>query len=406
MLKAYKYRLYPSKAQSLLLEQTLETCRRWYNDCLAERKEAYENEKRSVGKFEQLRKVKELKQCNPYASNVHSHILQTVVQDLDKAFQAFFRRVRAGETAGYPRFKGKNRFDSFGLKEYRNGFKIDGRRLKVSGIGRLRVRWHRPIEGEIKTVRIRRQAGKWYACFACEVCEPPLQPTGQSVGVDVGIHHLLATSDNEVVGNPRWYRKAQAKLRILQRRVSRRTKGGSNRSKVVLALQRQHEYIANSRKDFLNKVAHSLIARYDFIALEDLQIKGMVRNRRLSKSILDAGWGYLKQRLIDKAVEAGRQVVLVNPAYTSKTCSSCGMLFEGLSLADRWIECSCGLSMDRDVNAALNVLWVGQTHWGKSTDNSLRLPQEAPPLYRTCGSVQVRRQGSVTNGQSGVKYRN
>jgi putative transposase len=375
-----------------LLEQTLETCRRWYNTCLAERKETYENEKRSVGKLEQLRKVRELKQSNPYATNVHSHILQTVVQDLDKAFQSFFRRVQAGETAGYPRFKGKNRFDRFGLKEYGNGFKVEGRRLKLSGIGRLHVRWHRPLEGEIKTVRIRRQAGKWYACFACEVNEKPLEQTGQCVGVDVGIHHLLATSDNEVVDHPRWYRNGQAKLRRLQRKVSRRKIGGSNRRKAVLALQRQHEYIANSRKDFLNKLADSLIARYDFIALEDLQIHGMVRNRHLSKSILDAGWGYLKQRLADKAVEAGRQVVLVNPSYTSKTCSSCGRLFESLSLADRWIECSCGLSTDRDVNAALNilarahsasVLWVGQTHWGKSIDSGLGLPQEATPLHRT-----------------------
>jgi putative transposase len=407
MLKAYKYRMYPSKAQSLLLAQTLETCGCWYNTCLAERKEAYENEKRSVGKFEQLRKVRELKQSNPYAENVHSHILQVVVQDLDQAFQSFFRRVKAGETGGDPRFKGKNRLDSFGLKEYGHGFKIEGRRLKRSGMGRLHVRWHRPIEGEIKTVRIRRQAGKWYACFACEVDEQPLEPTGQCVGVDVGVPHLLATSDHEVVDNPGWYRNAQAKLRLLQRKVSRRKIGGSNRRKAVLALQRQHAYIANCRRDFLNKVAHSLIARYDFIALEDLQIRGMVRNRHLSKSILDAGWGYLKQRLIDtpaptarcgEAVEAGRQVVLVHPAYTSKTCSSCGVLFEGISLADRWIECSCGLSMDRDLNAALNtlararsasVLWVGQTHWGKSTDNSLGLPQEATPLHRTCGSVQV-----------------
>jgi len=380
MIKSYKYRLYPSNAQIRLLDQTLEICRGWYNTCLAERKEAYEAEKRTVGKYEQLRRVKELKRSNPYAANVHSHILQVVVQDLDKAFQAYFRRVKAGEEPGYPRFKGRNRFDSFGLKEYGNGFKLDGRRLRLSGIGRLRVRWHRPIEGTIKTIRICRQAGKWYACFVCEVMEQPLQPTGQSVGIDVGVHHLLATSNHEVVENPRWYRYAQAKLRILQRRVARRSKGGSNRRKAVLALQRQHEYIANSRRDFLNKLAHSLIDRYDFIALEDLQIKGMVRKRHLSKSILDAGWGYLKQRLIDKAAEAGRQVILVNPSYTSKTCSSCGVLYEGLSLADRWIECSCGLSVDRDVNAALNILWVGQTHWGKSTDDGLRLPQEAPPL--------------------------
>ncbi|MGZ5781310.1 MAG: RNA-guided endonuclease InsQ/TnpB family protein [Burkholderiaceae bacterium] len=381
MLKAYKYRLYPSQAQELLLEQTLETCRRWYNTCLAERKDAYENEKRSVGKFEQLRKVRELKQSNPDATNVHSHILQVVVQDLDKAFQAFFRRVKAGETVGYPRFKGCNRFDSFGLKEYGNGFKVDGRRLKLSGMGRLRVRWHRPIEGTIKTVRICRQAGKWYASFACEVLEQSLQPTGQSVGVDVGIQHLLATSDNEIIDNPRWYRNAQAKLRILQRKVCRRTLGGNNRRKAVLALQCQHEYISNSRKDFLNKVAHSLIVRYDFIALENLPINGMVRNHHLSKSILDAGWGYLKQRVADKAVEAGRQVVLVNPSYTSQDCSNPNCRRpHSLSLSDRWFECECGLSIDRDVNAALNILWVGHTHWDGTWLNRASVSQEAPPL--------------------------
>ena len=380
IIKAYKYRLYPSQAQQRLLEQTLETCRRWYNACLAERKTAYETEKRTVGKFAQLRKVKDWKRSDSYAAQVHSHILQVVVQDLDKAFQSFFRRVKAGGTPGYPRFKGRDRFDSFGLKEYGNGFKLNGCRLKLSGMGRLRVRWHRPMEGEIKTVRIRRQAGKWYACFACEVNEQPLPSAGRSVGIDVGVHHLLATSDHAIVYNPHWYRRAQAKLRILQRKVSRRAMGGSNRRKAVVALQREHEYISNSRKDFLNKLVHSLIVSYDFIALEDLQINGMVRNRHLSKSVLDAGWGYLEQRLADKAVEAGRQVVLVNPSYTSKTCSSCGELFLDLSLADRWMECACGLSMDRDVNAALNILWVGQTHWGKSTDNGLRLLQEAPPL--------------------------
>ena len=335
-----------------------------------------------MGKFEQLRQVKEWKRSNPDAENLHSHILQVVVQDLDKAFQAFFRRVKAGETPGYPKFKGRNRFDSFGLKEYGNGFKVDGRRLKLSGIGRLRVRWHRPTEGEIKTVRIRRQAGKWYACFACEVEEHPWPLSGQAVGIDVGLHHLLATSDNQVEENPRWYRKAQAKLRILQRRVSRRKLGGSHRRKAVLELQRQHEYLSNSRKDFLNKLAHSLILRYDCIALEDLQINRMVHNHNLSKSILDAGWGYLRQRLADKAVEAGRQVIPVPPSKTSKTCSSCGYAFEDLKLTDRWIDCpNCRLSIDRDVNAAVNIKKrAGLVRWGKSKDNGLRLPQEASAL--------------------------
>jgi len=378
--KTFKYPLYPSPAQAGLLEETLETCRRWYNTCLAERKNTWEQEHRSVGKYEQLREVKEYRKENEYAAKLHCHILQVVVQDLDKAFQAFYRRVKAGENPGYPRYKGKHRFDSFGLKEYGNGFQIDGRRLKLSGIGRVRVRWHRPIEGQVKTVRICRQAGKWYACFACEVEEKPLPPTGRAVGIDVGVHHLLASSDGEVVENPRWYQSEQTRLRVLQRRVSRRKLGGSNRRKAVSALQRQHEHIARRRKDFLNKVAHAWIARYDLIALEALQIQNMVRNRHLSKSILDAGWGTLRQRLVDKAAEAGRQVILVNPAYTSKTCSSCGAVWADLTLEGRWIECSCGLSVDRDVNAALNILWVGRTQWGKSTAMRLRLPQEAPPL--------------------------
>ncbi len=210
MLKAFKYRLYPSRAQERLLEQTLETCRRWYNTCLEERKTAWEERKESIGKYAQLRKVKDLKDTNPYATNIHSHVLQSVVQDLDKAFNAFFRRVKAGETPGYPRFRGRNRFDSFGFKEYGNGFKLDGRRLRLSGIGRVRVRWHRPMEGEIKTVRIVRKAGAWYACFACETAPKPLEPTGREVGVDMGVHHLVATSDGATKGNPQWYRAEQA----------------------------------------------------------------------------------------------------------------------------------------------------------------------------------------------------
>jgi putative transposase len=381
MLKAFKYRLYPTKAQQRLLEQTLETCRHWYNACLEERKSAWDKEQRNVGKYEQLAKVKEYRKANPYAALLHSHILQVVVQDLDKAFQAFFRRAKSGETPGYPRFKGRNRFDSFGLKEYGNGFKVDGRRLRLSNIGRLRVRWHRELEGKVKTVRIIRQAGAWYACFACEVEGKILPATGLEVGVDFGLFHLLATSDNEIVDNPRWYREEQRKLRVIQRTVSRRKIGGSNRRKAVLILQRQHEHIGNRRKDYLNKLASHFVCQYDCLALEDLQINRMVRNHHLSKSILDASWGSIKQRLMDKAAEAGRQVVLVNPAYTSKTCSSCSLEFPTLSLADRWVECPCGLSLDRDVNAAINILRrAGHVRWGESTGIGLRLLQEAPPF--------------------------
>lgn len=380
MLVTFKYRLFPSKSQERLLNRTLETCRRWYNICLAERKEAWETEKRSVGKFAQLAKVKDYRKENPFAGQVHSHVLQVVTADLDKAFQAFFRRVKAGETPGYPRFRGRDRFDSFGFKELGNGFKIDGRRLKLSGIGRVAVRWHRPIEGQIKTVRVRKQAGKWYACFACEVEAQPLEPTGQEVGIDVGIASLLTTSDGEHIENPKWYRTEQTKLRVLQRRVSRRKKGSTNRRKAVRALQRQHDHIANRRADFLKKIVHSLIVRYDRIAVEDLQIVNMAQNRHLSKSILDASWGYFRLQLAFKAAWAGKIVVAVPPAYSSKTCSQCGSLFAHLTLADRWVECDCGLSLDRDENAARNLLARGQRAWGETWPIAASVPQEAAAL--------------------------
>jgi len=359
MLKTFKYRLYPSKAQRKRLDSTLETCRRFYNDCLAERKETYEKEKRTIGKFEQMKRVKQIKVTNPYAKGIHSHTLQVVVSDLDKAFQSFFRRIKSGEKQGYPRFKGRNRFDSFGLKELGNGFKIDGRRLKLSGIGRVAVRWHRKMEGEVKTVRVVRNAGQWFACFACEVEAQLLPATGKSIGIDVGISSLLTTSDGDKVENPKWYRVDQAKLRVVQRRVSRRKKGSNRRRKAVVLLQRQHEKTKNRRKDFLNKVVCALIAANDMIAIEDLRIRNMVHNRHLSKSIMDAGWGYLRQRLEVKAVEAGRQVIAVEPAYTSKSCSDCGTVFEDLKLSDRRVSCDCGLSLDRDHNAALNILRRG-----------------------------------------------
>jgi len=299
---------------------------------------------------------------------------------LDKAFQAFFRRVKAGEKPGYPRFRGQGRFNSFGLKELGNGFKLDGRRLKVSGIGRIAVRWHRPLEGTIKTLRIVRQTDGWYACFACEVEPHPLPPTAAEVGVDVGLHSLITTSDGKKVENPRWCQSEQKRLRVLQRRMSRRTKFGRNWSKAVHAVQKQHQHIANRRKDFLNKLANDLVLQYDRIALEDLQISNMVRNHHLSKSILDAGWGYFRQQLFAKAEYAGRTIVEVNPAFTSKTCSNCGQIFESLTLAERWVECDCGLSLDRDHNAALNLLALGRSAWGATWAATPSVPQEAVPL--------------------------
>ena len=387
MIKTFQYRIYPTHSQRKTMDSTIETCRRFYNDCLAERKEAYELRGETIGKYPQLKKVKILKNGNPDAKNIHLHVLQVAVADLDKAFQAFFRRVKSGERPGYPRFKGKNRFDSFGFKEYGNGFKIDGRRLKLSSMGRVAVRWHRPIAGVIKTLRITRKVGHWYASFACEIDTKALPKTGKAVGIDVGIQSLLATSNGELVENPKWYRENQVKLRVLQRRVARRKKGGNNRRKAVQILQKQHEQIANQRKDYINKIVAEIMNNNDFIAIEELQINHMVKNHNLAKSILDGGWGYFARQLSYKAVEAGRELVRVNPAYTSKTCSGCGKILEDVDLSVRWVDCDCGLSMNRDVNAAINILKRaletnrdGQSRWEITWANAPCVSQEATAL--------------------------
>lgn len=382
-MKAFLYRLYPSKSQARTLAATVETCRRFYNDCLAERKEAWEEWEGSISKFTQMRRVKEVKASNPYAKDVHSHTLQVVVSDLDKTFQAFFRRLKAGENKpGYPRFKGRNRFDSFGLKEYGKGWKVDGRRLKLWAIGRVAVRWHRPLEGIPKTVRIIHKPDGWYAAITCTTEPNPLPTTGREVGIDVGLTSLITTSDGEKVAHPRFYRASQARLRVLQRTVARRKKSGANRRKSVLALRLQHQHIGNQRADFLKKLASSMVTRYDLIAVEDLRITNLVQNRHLAKSILDAGWGYFVKQLNAKAEEAGRTIIEVDPSYTSQTCSACGMRFpEHLNLSARWASCVCGLSMDRDENAARNILQnrLGHSRW-KPTGAMVPVFQEAVGL--------------------------
>ena len=381
MFKAFVYRLYPSKSQRARLEAVRETCRHFYNDLLRERKDSYELHGVSITKTEQLRKVKVEKATSPYALDIHSHILQNVVADLDKAFQAFFRRIKAGENPGYPRFRGRNRFAGFGFKEYGNGFKIDGRRLRLSGIGRIPVRWHREIEGKIKTARVFCRAGKWFVALACEVEKPdPLPATGEAIGIDVGLHQLATLSNGEEIDNPRWYRRILRKLRVLQRSISRKRLGGSNRRKAVRLLQRLMVRVANTRKDFLNKFVDELIKRFDRIVLEDLRVDAMARSR-LAMSILDAGWSYLVSHLTHKAESAGREVIKVDPAYTSKTCSGCGVLFEHLSLSDRWVSCDCGMSLDRDHNAAINILnrGLGRSLWASSSA-LVGLAQEAAAL--------------------------
>jgi putative transposase len=381
-LRAYQYRLYPSRKQEKRLFANLNAARHWYNMCLCERKYAYQLEGRNVSKIDQLRLVKRYKRT--FAPSVHSHVLQVATADLDKAFQAFFRRVKSGEQPGYPRFKSRHRFASFGYKEYGNGFKVDGRKLSLSHIGRISVRWHRPHEGTVKAARIVHKAGQWFVVFFCEVeAKPELPRTGRDVGLDMGVSSLVTTSDGEKVENPQFYRAAQSKLRVLQRKLARAKKGSKNRRKALKAVQRQHMHIANQREDFLHKLSTSLVRAFDRIALEDLRVRNMVKNPHLSKSILDSGWSIFKGYLTYKAGSAGREVALVDPAYTSRCCSNCGREFEDFDLSRRWVRCACGLSLDRDYNAAINIL--RRAGWDAP------VPQNVAPLPEPSGRGKRKR---------------
>jgi putative transposase len=356
-IRAYKYRLYPSKTQEAALFNTLAVCRNWYNMCLAEKKYGYQLKGRSISRYSQQKTSIQYRKTFPQAKSVSATTLEYVCRDIDKAFQSFFRRVKAGEKPGYPRFKGCNSFNSFGFGGYGNGVKIHGRKLRLFGIGRVSVRWHRPIEGKIKTVRIVHRAGQWFVVFFCEVEPlPELPKTGRDVGIDVGVSSLITTSDGDKVENPKFYREAQTKLRVLQRKLARAKKGSKNRRKALRTVQRQHAHIANQRSDFMHKLSTALVRKFDRIALEQLQVRNMVKNRHLSKSILDSGWSIFKGYLTYKAGSAGREVAFVDPAYTSKCCSNCGAMFEDFDLSVRWVNCGCGLSLDRDHNAAINIL--------------------------------------------------
>lgn len=354
MRKSFKYRLYPTNEQQGRILFTFERCRLLYNRLLNERKIAYQTDGTTLSYVAQANTFIERKRHIPALKEVHSQVLQDVAKRLDKSFQAFFRRIKNGEKPGYPRFKPVSRYDSFTYPQ--GGYCIDSRKLKLSKIGDVKIKLHRPIEGKIKTCTIIVKNGRYYACFSCEVEAKPLPYTGKEVGIDLGIKHLAITSDGVFFNSPAYLRKAERQLRRLQRAVSRKKRGSNRRKKTVRQLARLHERVANRRKDYAHQVTHQLVQKYDLIAFEDLNTKGMVKNHHLSKSIHDAGWNQLVQYTTYKAESAGRRVVQVNPHNTSQICSGCGEIVKK-SLTVRVHHCPhCGLEMDRDLNAAINIL--------------------------------------------------
>jgi putative transposase len=363
MRKAFKYRIYLANGQRRILEQQLEECRWVYNETLATRKNAWEQEQRSVDWYETKRALPLLKDVRPSLKLVHSQVLQNVTERVELAFKAFFRRVKAGEPeVGYPRFKGKGRYDSITYPQYGNGLRLDGDRLILSKVGAVHVVVHRPLEGTPKTVTLTRsRTGKWYACFSCEIEAEPLPSTSAVVGVDVGLTSFATLSTGDEIENPRFYRRDEADLKRVQKlkdaaKNAQRWDENRRRKK---ALAHIHERIANRRSDFAHQRSRELVDAYQVIVFEDLAPMEMGRSRGMRKSILDVAWNQFISMTVAKAEEAGRRVVLVNPRNTSKLCWSCGELVQK-RLSDRIHTCpACGLVMGRDHNAARNILHRG-----------------------------------------------
>ena len=358
MLKTYKYRLIPTKSQETVLERTLKECRWLYNHFLGERKTSWEQDKKSLNYYSQAVTLPKLKADRESLKSIYSQVLQNVAVRVDLAFKAFFRRVKAGEEPGYPRFKGKGCYDSITYPQ--TGFTLT-KKLELCKIGAIKIKLHRSINETVKTCTIRRKNNKWYACFSCEIVPKPLKKSNEAIGIDVGLESFATFSNSEKIQNPRFFKTDQKALAKVQKVLSKQKKGSSERCKVKKVVSRIHERIANRRNDFCHQITRKLINRFGVICIEDLSINEMQKGnfRGINRSIGDVAWGQFAQFLSYKAENAGRQLIRVNPAYTSQDCSKCGYR-QVKKLSDRVHRCSsCGLELDRDHNAALNILRLG-----------------------------------------------
>ncbi len=401
--KAFKFRLYPTKKQEKVLFWTLARCRELYNAALSERKDSYQAHQRTtvsqnqetgqvvvatmiasqkvktVTYLQQKRDLPDIKDLREEYQNIHSQVLQDVLLRLKRAFDGFFRRIEQGQDPGFPRFQGRNRYNSFTYPQGGYSLTHDSH-VCLSKIGSIKVKLHREMEGTIKTATVKYEAGQWSIVFSCEVAQPePLPPVEGEVGIDLGITHFAALSDGTFIESPRYYRKAQKTLARRQQAVSRKKRGSHRRAKAGKLVGKAHRKIANQRRDFHHKQARKLVQDHQTIVFEELQITNISKRAKpkqdengkylpngaaaksgLNKSILDAGWGQFQQIVSYKAECAGREVLKVNPRYTSQVCSQCGTV-KKKSLDERWHSCECGCELDRDTNAALNILRLGRS---------------------------------------------
>ncbi len=372
MRKMFQYRIFPNKKQVKALEATLEECRWLYDHLLEKRRDAWEQEGVSLSLYQQQETFSILKQERPSLKGVHSQVLQNVAVRVDLAMKAFRRRCKAGEKPGYPRFRGKDRYDSFAFPQ--SGFSIThDERVCLSKIGAIKMIYHRPIKGKLKTCTIHRSStSKWYVSFSCEVEPERLPESSDAVGIDVGLKTFATLSDGQEIANPRFFRKEEKALAKAQRKRSKLAKGTPERRKHRKVVARVHERIAWKRENFTHQESRKIVNSYGMIAVEDLTANRMLHNHCLAKSIADASWSAFFSQLHSKAEEAGRLYIAVNPAYTSQTCSVCGHR-QKMPLSERIFDCPCcHAHLDRDLNAAINILGLGLQS---------RVVPEAPVIY-------------------------
>ncbi len=372
MNRTYKYRICPTKAQVRALERQLDAACDLYNAALEQRRWAWKWNRVSIYYSDQQRDLTQVRGAGLLPEGMNAQSQQHVLKRVDRAFEAFKRRSKQkGQKPGYPRFRSRDRYSSltWSCGPGGNGCRIKNDLLSVQGIGAIRVRWHRELVGQLKETTIKRSAGKWYVCFSLVVPLPePLPKNNKKVGIDLGITDFAALSDGEMMGGPRAYRKAERELHVAQRRVSRRKPGSKRRKKAALILARKHEHIHNIRRNHAFQIAHELVQRFDFISVEGLEMEGLTQGYR-AKDVHDQGWSQFRNILRDKAEEAGRTVVLVDPAYTSQRCYECGHIAKESRKGDKFKCVNCGHKDHAGTNAAKNILRLGRSLQGVSSEN-------------------------------------